>query len=116
VAAVTVDHIKPKAQGVPMMTPTCKAFAGLATAGKRPPKSNSEIISNAIISMLMITIIIMVGGSNPYSRAPQDRRLTFLHTAAGCETFLGIPSRSLIGVFDYVWTTENPEPSAFGEG
>jgi hypothetical protein len=71
VAAVTVDHIKPKAQGVPMMTPTCKAFAGLATAGKRPPKSNSEIISNAIISMLMITIIIMGGGSNPYSRAPR---------------------------------------------
>lgn len=45
-----------------MMMPTCKACVGLATAGKRPPKSNSEIISNAIILMLMITIIIMVGG------------------------------------------------------
>jgi hypothetical protein len=99
-----------------MMMPTCKACAGLATAGKRPPKSNSEIISNAIISMLMITIIIMVGGIKSLQPRAWDRRLTFLHTAAGYETFLGIPSRSLIGVFDYVWTTENPEPSAFGEG
>nr|DAJ82106.1 MAG TPA: hypothetical protein [Caudoviricetes sp.] len=100
------------------MTPTCKAFAGLATAGKRPPKSNSEIISNAIISMLMITIIIMVGGgSNPYSRAPQGPTPDLYSHHRRLEIFfLGYPNHLLIGVFDYAGTTENPDPSEFGEG
>lgn len=42
VAATTVDHIKAKAHGVPMMIRTLKACAGLATARKQGVNASND--------------------------------------------------------------------------
>ncbi|HAT7490924.1 TPA: hypothetical protein QCK15_004357 [Enterobacter asburiae] len=74
-----------------MMTQTSKVFAGPATAPKQGENvSNdtdyhySEMIANATICTQMISIIIQAGGDQiSIACRPKDRRLAFLHIAAG---------------------------------
>lgn len=75
VAATTVDHIKAKAHGVPMMIRTLKACAGLATARKQGVNASND---NDYHQRMWRR-----GGQIPVTGRPKDRRLAFLHIAAG---------------------------------